>query len=326
MPGIFVYNYKFLVKWGVFVEKYSVIDIGSNSIRLLNTIVENNEMVSAKKYLDMTRLGFLVDETKLLSENSMSKSIDALLKYKKLIEEFEGKLLGAYATSAVRDSKNKNEFLNEVLKKTGILVDVISGEEEAKLGYYGVLAGLKDANKILIIDIGGGSTELVLGDKNEIHRSVSLDIGAVRMTDKYLKAEMVSDDENYNLKEYIGFVIKDEVSRIKEFKPDIIVGIGGTITTIGAIDLKMQEYDRLKIHNHRMDFDKIKNINSDIKSKKLEDRKKIEGLQAKRADIIYAGGIILEMIMEASELDCIRVSDFDNLEGELVRKNILKIL
>lgn len=308
------------------MEKYSVIDIGSNSIRLLNAVVKDNEIISAKKFLNMTRLGFGVDKTKLLSKESMSKSVDALKMYDKMIKEFGGKFIGAYATSAVRDSNNKQKFLDDVFNEVDMKINVISGEEEALLGYYGVLAGLKDASKVLIVDIGGGSTELILGDKDKIHSAVSLNMGAVRMTDKYISSEMVLKEEKDELVSFVNELIEKEVQKIKEFNPDVVVGIGGTITTIGAIDLKMQEYDREKIHNYKINFEKIKDINSELELKNLEERKKIDGLQPKRADIIYAGGIILETIMEASKLSEIRVSDFDNLEGALVQKNILKIL
>lgn len=308
------------------MEKYSVIDIGSNSIRLLNAVVKDNEIVSAKKYLNMTRLGFGVDKTKILSDESMSKSIEALKKYNEMIVEFGGKFIGAYATSAVRDSNNKQEFLDAVKKENNIKIEVISGEEEALLGYYGVLAGLKDARKVLIIDIGGGSTELILGDKEKIHSAVSLNIGAVRMTDKYITSDLVQNVEKENIISFVNKLIGVEVEKIKAFNPDVVVGIGGTITTIAAIDLQMQEYDREKIHNYEVSFDVIRAINSDLERKKLEERKKIPGLQPKRADIIYAGGIILEMIMDASKLCNISVSDYDNLEGALVKKNILNIL
>ncbi|MGB3366236.1 MAG: Ppx/GppA phosphatase family protein [Acidaminobacteraceae bacterium] len=308
------------------MEKYSVIDIGSNSIRLLNAIVKDNEIISANKFLKMTRLGLGVDKTNLLSEESMSKSVEALKAYNKMIKEFGGKFIGAYATSAVRDSNNKERFLDDVFNEVGMKINVISGEEEALLGYYGVIAGLKDPGKVLIVDIGGGSTEFILGDKDKIHSAVSLNMGAVRMTDRYISSELVLKEEKDELILFVDKLIEKEVQKIKEFSPDVIVGIGGTITTIAAIDLKMQEYDREKIHNYKMNFEKIKDINSDLELKNLEERKKVTGLQPKRADIIYAGGLILETIMKASNLSEISVSDFDNLEGALVQKNILIFL
>lgn len=308
------------------MNKYSVIDIGSNSIRLLNAVVENNKIVSAKKYLDMTRLGFGVDKTRKLSADSMEKSVEAMKTYKAMIQEFGGELIGAYATSAVRDSSNKDLFVKDVFDETNIDIHVISGEEEALLGYYGVLAGLNSASRVLIIDIGGGSTELILGDAKEIHSAVSLNIGAVRMTDKYLKSELVCENEKKELMSFIEESINDEIQKIIDFKPEVVVGIGGTITTIGAINLGLEEYDREKIHNYKIKYEEIETINSELETKNLEERKKIKGLQAKRADIIYAGAIILEMILKASKLSDIRVSDFDNLEGALIQKNILKVL
>ncbi len=308
------------------MKKYSVIDIGSNSIRLLNTAVEDNTIISSKKYLNMTRLGLNVDKTKMLSLESMEKSVEALKSYMSMIEEFGGEFLGAYATSAVRDSVNKKSFIDDVRDKVGIDINVISGEKEALLGYYGVLAGLNEARRVLIIDIGGGSTELILGDRDKIHSAVSLNLGAVRMTDKFIRSDLILKEEKEELMSHIKSLISAQIKNIKDFKPEVVVGIGGTITTIGAIDLKMDEYDREKIHNHQINLDTIKTINKDLEHKTLEERMKISGLQPKRADIIYAGGMILEILLEASNLCDIKVSDFDNLEGALVEKNILKFL
>lgn len=305
------------------MEKYSVIDIGSNSIRLLNTAVEDGKIISGEKHLRMTRLGKNVDSSKMLTEESMEQTFDALIEFKKMSEEFGGELIGAYATSAVRDSLNKEYFTKEAYKRSGIEVEVISGEEEAYLGYLGVLAGLQDFSRVLIIDIGGGSTELITGDRSSIERAKSLNVGAVRMTGKHLFEPLVTDLENTELIKDIMSIVKYEMEHIIKFNPDAVVGIGGTVTTLGAMKLKMETYDREKIHNYTVSLDDIIAINKDLKSKGLEERKQIPGLQPKRADIIYAGGVILQCIMEGTNLSHITVSDFDNLEGQLVKKNIV---
>lgn len=306
------------------MEKYSVIDIGSNSIRLLNAVVEDGKIVSGEKHLRMTRLGKNVDSSKMLAEESMEQTFDALVEFKNMSESFGGELIGAYATSAVRDSLNKDYFTEEAFKRSGIQVEVISGEEEAHLGYLGVLAGLNDFSRVLIIDIGGGSTELITGDRLSIERAISLNIGAVRMTGKHLFEPIVTEFENSELIDDVMSNVKDELEHIIKFNPDVVVGIGGTVTTLGAMKLKMETYDRDKIHNYPVSIKDIIEINKDLKSKTLDERKKILGLQPKRADIIYAGGLILQCIMEGTNLNSITVSDFDNLEGQLVKKNIVK--
>ena len=226
------------------IYKYSVIDIGSNSIRLLSAKVLNKKIVDSSKELVMTRMGFNVDKTKLLSEESMESTYKAIEKFYKDSLDNAYDLIGLIATSAVRDSLNKEEFINTVYKKTNLKVDVISGKEEARLGYLGVVSGLDfDFKNILIIDIGGGSTEFIIGNKKEILFSTSLDMGAVRFTEKYISNDIPQIDEIIKLDKDIADKLKEIYSSIMKYLPEACFGIGGTITTMGAIDLKMEVYN-----------------------------------------------------------------------------------
>ncbi|BEP27904.1 Ppx/GppA phosphatase family protein [Helicovermis profundi] len=304
-------------------HKYAVIDIGSNSVRLLCAKVKNQKIVDSYKKLSMTRMGYKVNETKLLSTKSMELSYKAIKEYYKNLLKDNYKLVDIIATSAVRDSLNKSEFVN-MFQNIGLNINIISGKEEARLGYLGVLSGIEINNKnILIIDIGGGSTEFIVGNSSEILFSESIDMGAVRFSEKYIELEIPSLREINNLEEDILDKINNIYGKIMEFNPEICFGIGGTITTMGAIDLSMENYDSNLIHNYNL---KLENLNKQIEKLSkitLEEKYKIRGLQPKRADIIFAGSKILYLILKQFNFNKITISDYDNLEGILKDRGLI---
>lgn len=297
---------------------YSVIDIGSNSVRHLKaTIVDGN--IAGTKSLIVTRLGEGVDETKRLTDRAIRDTVDAIKTFKDEAVAFSTKGIYLMATSAVRDASNKESLINAVEKETGLRIEVLSGEEEAVVGCIGVQKGLEKDEAILIIDIGGGSTEFIVFD-GEIKHASSADVGAVRMTGKHVFTDPIEASEKEKTIEDIKSIIAMHIAQAGAFHFDEIVGIGGTATTFGAIDLEMDVYDRDKIHNHVVSTEHIKTINQRFQTSVLEDRKKIPGLAPKRADVITAGGLILEEILESFDMKSMRVSDFDNLEGFLAHK------
>lgn len=308
------------------MERFAVIDMGSNSIRLLKCLVAEGEIVSAEKELIMTRLGQGVNESKQLSEVSMEKTYEALDVFLKVANQYGASLIGAFATSAVRDSRNQSQFVTEAKRRTGVDVTVIDGDREAKLGYLGVLAGLASSfETIMVVDIGGGSTEIIVGDKTGILYAKSFDMGAVRMTEMFLPSDPPGIDELSKLSDYVRVLSQEIQQIVLTYKPQVAVGIGGTITTIGAVALQMETYDRSKIHNYELGLQEIHSIFSEFTSVSLPERVKISGLQPKRADIITAGTAILVEVMNLSGFESIRVSDYDNLEGVLAEAGILKI-
>lgn len=303
-------------------NRYSVIDMGSNSIRLLNAEVVDKKIKRSSKKLIMTRLGKNVDKTKMLSSKSVADSVFAVESFLQDIEKSNSKLVDIIATSAVRDAKNSFELLRKIKKKFNIDVNVISGEHEAYLGYLGVLAGIEKLTKnIIIIDIGGGSTEIIIGNNSEILYSKSVNMGAVRFTEKFINSDIPTLKEVEKLvlevKSELNFLDWD-IDNI-----DMCVGIGGTATTIAAIDLEMDEYNRDMIHGYDLKIESINNINKYLSNISLEERKKIRGLEPKRADIIFAGSVILEVILNELKFDKITISDYDNLEGILKYNGVI---
>lgn len=297
--------------------KIGTIDIGTNSMRLLVAIYENGKIINRKKYVNTTRIGQDVDDKGYISKEAIDRNIQALKEFKAICDEEGCKYIYCMGTSALRDSKNSSEFIELAKKETNIDVEVITGQRESNLGFLGVLEGVEDNNdeEILVIDIGGGSTEFIVGDRQGVKFCKSENIGALRLTEKFLKTELVSDDELESTIKFINETIENTINTIKERNIKKLVGIGGTITSVSAINQKLEVYSMEKVHNSKICKKEVDEILQMLKNMTLKDKKTLNGLQPKRADIITAGVVILNIIMEKLELNQIIVSEYDNLEG-----------
>ncbi|SKC91143.1 Ppx/GppA phosphatase family protein [Maledivibacter halophilus] len=300
------------------MDKYCVIDIGTNSIRMLIAKIERGNIVHIEKSLETTRIGEGVNKTKVLSEAAIARSINVLREFKNEAVKQGIDKINIIATSAVRDAVNRNEFIRNVKNELKLDVEIISGEREAQLGFCGVINGIEINNRennLLVIDIGGGSTEFVLGNGQGIKYSRSLNVGAVRMTDKHITNDPPTDTEIYSLTEDIRNIINKVINIIKKNKPVQVIGIGGTVTTLTAIALELENYDRKKVHNYQLQIREIEEMIYRFENLNNDERKKIIGLQPKRADIILAGSKILYEILNSLDVKIITISEFDNLEG-----------
>jgi len=301
--------------------KIGNIDIGTNSMRLLIAEYKDGKIINRKKYVNTTRIGQGVDSQGYITDEAIERNINALIEFSKICKEEECKEIYCMGTSALRDSKNKELFIKLAKEKANINVDIISGEKESNLGFMGVLQGLENQEDILVIDIGGGSTEFIIGNKNGIRFAKSENVGALRMTEKFLKQDPINETEFKNMSDFIYEEIKDTLKYIEKDGVQKIVGIGGTITSLSAINQKMESYSMDKIHNSKVTLSEIELILQNLKKMTLNDKKNLKGLQTKRADIITAGVEILYTIMKNIEINEIIVSEYDNLEG-LMCQNI----
>ena len=301
--------------------KIGNIDIGTNSMRLLIAEYKDGKIINRKKYVNTTRIGQGVDSQGYITDEAIERNINALIEFSKICKEEECKEIYCMGTSALRDSKNKELFIKLAKEKANINVDIISGEKESNLGFMGVLQGVENPGDILVIDIGGGSTEFIIGNKNGIRFAKSENVGALRMTEKFLKQDPINETEFKNMSDFIYEEIKDTLKYIEKDGVQKIVGIGGTITSLSAINQKMESYSMDKIHNSKVTLGEIELILQNLKKMTLNDKKNLKGLQTKRADIITAGVEILYTIMKNIEINEIIVSEYDNLEG-LMCQNI----
>lgn len=298
--------------------RIGIIDIGTNSVRLF--IPDENNLVNSRKFMRITRIGEKVNQNRYLLDLAMDRTVQGLNELKSIAEELGVERLVALATSAVRDAENKNDFVERVYNELGIEVEIITGEEEAYLGFSGTIKGLADPNgNHLIIDIGGGSTELIDSTADEIRKSHSFDIGVVRLTEMYELSDPPKLDELERMKSYAVDVVESFLSGCE----GDLVGIGGTITTLSAIVNQLQVYDRKTVHGSEISKEEILGIYKRLIVMDNAQRKEVIGLDELRADVIIAGIVILLAIMDLTGKDKIIVSDYDNLEGCFFEKILL---
>ena len=290
------------------MKTYGAIDIGTNSVLLLIGRIDKNKHIEPiHEDLKVTRIGKGVYDTKLIKNEAMTKTLSVLKDYIDKCKKSGAENIKVVGTSALRMAENSSAFLNLVKNETDIIVEVISGKKEAELSFLGAVSGIEDKGiNTTIIDIGGGSTEIIFGADDKIQYSKSLEIGSVRLTEKFLKSDPVEENEVRNIRE----AIKNNLKQIPPRPPlakggwgdlpnkdNLLIGVAGTVTTLAQIDLKIPGYDRLKIGNWKLKSENLKRIISVLKKKDMDERKKIIGLEPDRADVIIAGAIILEEII-----------------------------
>ena len=297
--------------------KIGTIDIGTNSMRLLIADYTDNKIEKRTKYINTTRRGQGVDKEGYITKDAMERNLRALKEFSDKCKEEQCHKVYCMGTSALRDSKNGQEFVNKAKELTDIDVNIICGEEESSLGFMGVLEGTEGDKKedILVIDIGGGSTEFIVGNEEGIKFCESENVGALRMTEKFITTDPISDEDFNAMTSFIEETISSTIDKLNTMNISKIVGIGGTITSLSAMNQQLEVYSMEKIHNSEVTKKDLEKILQNLKMMTLNDKKTLKGLQPKRADIITAGVKILNIVMEKLEFEKIMVSEYDNLEG-----------
>jgi exopolyphosphatase / guanosine-5'-triphosphate,3'-diphosphate pyrophosphatase len=288
-----------------------VIDVGTNSVRLLVTDGKRDR----ERDLNITRLGQGVDAARVLSDEAMERTVAAIGHYVSRAVAHDVERLRIIATSAVRDAANRDAFLDAVEAATGQRPDVLSGDQEAQLGFSGATGDIDAASPYLVCDIGGGSTELVLGT-GRAERFISMDIGSVRLTERHVshdpplpeELQASRDDADHALEEGLRVIGADVAI-------GTLVGLAGTITTIAAVDLRLDGYDRDAIHHHRLTATAIASIRERLVAMTSEQRRSLPAMPRGREDVITTGVVILEQVMEAFGLRECLVSESDILDG-----------
>lgn len=300
------------------------IDIGTNSTRLLITNFTDNIFKTLIRLMEITRLGKGVGESGYISKENAKLTINVLKKYRKLIDEFGVDSYKAVGTSALRQAKNNNDFIKQVLNETAIKIDVISAKEEAKYSFNGTLKSLIAANKIivpgklLVIDIGGGSSEFIFGGKDCVFfKSTSINIGCVGATENFLRSDPPTTKEITSLRSMIKDKLKKElVNYFEKYKGEfIIVGLAGTVSSLAGISIGLKNYHMEKLNYLTLSLNEITDIFDRLCRSSLMQRKKILGFDPKRADVIIGGTVILLEVMDYFKKDEIIVSENDILDG-----------
>jgi exopolyphosphatase/guanosine-5'-triphosphate,3'-diphosphate pyrophosphatase len=297
------------------VTRIAVIDIGTNSTRLLVADVNGDEVTEIERRSTVTRLGRGVDTSGVLAAEAIDDVCEAVASYIELYRALEPDRLAAIATSAVRDAGNGDAFLAELRERFALDARVVDGAEEARLTYLGATLGRPANGSTLVVDIGGGSTELVLGSGPEVSFFASLQAGTVRHTERCIHHDPPRPDELEGLAASVHRLIADALAAEPIAHASGGIAVAGTPTSLAAIDQELDPYDPDQVHGYVLNLAAIQRMLSLLASMPLAERLAVKGLHPGRAPTIVAGVVILVEVMRAFGLSEIEVSEHDILWG-----------
>jgi exopolyphosphatase/guanosine-5'-triphosphate,3'-diphosphate pyrophosphatase len=298
--------------------RIAVVDLGTNSTRLLVADVRDGQVVELDRRSNVTRLGEGVDRTGRLGDAAMQRVAAVCEEYREAIDRLSAERVVAVATSAFRDAENGEEFRRSLHERFGIDARTIPGDEEARLTFLGATSARRrqDGGPVLVIDIGGGSTEYVVGRPGEDpDLRVSSQAGAVRQTDRHITDDPPPPDDVAALAEEVRGIVADDVPA--ETRGAVVDGIAvaGTATSLAAIDQELDPYDPRRVHGYRLELGACERMLALLAALPLERRRNVSGLHPDRAPSIVAGAVILLESMRAFGLDAVETSEADILHG-----------
>jgi exopolyphosphatase/guanosine-5'-triphosphate,3'-diphosphate pyrophosphatase len=289
--------------------RVAAIDQGTNTTRLLVADVEDGRVDEVEARTEITRLGEGVDSRRRLLPVPIARTRNVLSDYRRRLESHGAERTLLVATSAVRDAENGEAFLGEIEWSYGFSTRLVDGDTEAELTFRGVTSDRGIDGPTLVIDIGGGSTELVVAGPDGVSSRQSLDIGSVRLTERFLPSDPPSAEE-----------LDACAAHVRELLPERLevedaIGVAGTITSLAAIELGLDAHDQDRVHGHRLTLEAIRRTVDRLAAMPLADRAQIGGLHPDRAPVIVAGGIIVRETLDRLGLDGLTVSERDILHG-----------
>ena len=297
-------------------KRVAVIDAGTNSSRLLVADVAGGRVSPVERHSTVTRLGRGVDLSGRLSAEAIEDACAAIGEYVGVIQELGAETVDAIATSAVRDAENGGAFIAELRERFELSARVLDGEEEARLTYLGATSENVPTEPTLVIDIGGGSTELIVGTGAEISFHTSMQAGVVRHTERHIASDPPTAVELESLAADVRGLIAEAVGGPTSAAAGIAVA--GTPTSLAAIEMQLEPYDPARVHGHILVLPEIQRMLSQLASAPLAQRIGIPGMHPDRAPTIVAGVVILAEAMRAFELERIEVSEHDILYGAAI--------
>jgi exopolyphosphatase/guanosine-5'-triphosphate,3'-diphosphate pyrophosphatase len=295
------------------LTRVAVVDLGTNSTRLLVADVDRGGIREVARRLTITKLGEGVDESRRLHADAIGRVEACLESYRAELEALSAPRRVAIATSAVRDAANGGAFLAGIEERFALPTRLLSGDEEALLTFRGVAAGHRLGALSVVIDLGGGSTELVLGDGNGVRFHRSLDIGCVRLTERFLRNDPPRPDEIAALEAFVRRLVEE--TRAPELRPAQGFGVAGTVTTLATLDLGLAEEDPALVDGHLLSRARIAELASELSRAPLAELLGRRNLHPGRAPVIAAGALAVAVIVEAFGLDALGVSEQDILHG-----------
>ena len=296
----------------------AVVDIGSNSTRLLIAALEDHRVTrELVRRSEVTRLGSGVDADGRLREDAMERVFSTLEGYKAEIDAHDCQTAVAVLTSAVRDSANGEEFADAVRTRYGLEPHVLTGDQEAQLTFRGATSERDgdDRSRTLVLDIGGGSTEMIIGSGSEVGFHVSTQAGVVRQTERHLHADPPDAAETEALVADVHQILQDNVPAGERGRVGRGIGVAGTATSLGAIAQHLDPYDPERVHGYLLSASECDRILGELSAMTLEQRRHVPGLHPDRAPTIVAGVLIFREVLRLFGLDEIEISEHDILRG-----------
>jgi exopolyphosphatase/guanosine-5'-triphosphate,3'-diphosphate pyrophosphatase len=299
--------------------RVAAIDCGTNSIRLLIADIENEKLTDVVRTMVIVRLGEGVDKTGEFSQAALTRTFTAIDSFADLISEHKPERLRFVATSASRDVSNRDEFIDGIANRLGIEPDIISGDEEASLSFLGATADLINfdqapAAPFLVVDIGGGSTEFVLGTTKPT-AAISTNVGCVRMTERHLVSDPATPDQIAAATADIDAAIDQAYLAVPIAEAKSLIGLAGSVTTVAAIALGLKEYDSQAIHGSRITAAEVHRVTQELLTMTRAQRATLGPMHEGRIDVIGSGALVLDRIMVRTGLTEVVVSERDILDG-----------
>jgi exopolyphosphatase/guanosine-5'-triphosphate,3'-diphosphate pyrophosphatase len=293
------------------VTRVAAIDCGTNSIRLLVADVTGPRLADVDRRMEIVRLGQGVDRTGRLAPEALDRTLGALRGYAEIVSATGASAVRMVATSATRDAENSAEFVRRVKEVLGVAPDVLTGTEEARLSFLGATTELTGGQPYLVADIGGGSTEFILGAGS----AISVNIGCVRMTERRLHTDPPTDSEIAAATADIDAALDEVATALPVSEARTLVGLAGSVTTVAGIALGLPEYDSERIHHSVVRAHPVHEIATNLLRQTRAERARIPVMHPGRIDVIGGGALILDRIMTRLGFGEVLVSEHDILDG-----------
>jgi exopolyphosphatase/guanosine-5'-triphosphate,3'-diphosphate pyrophosphatase len=294
--------------------RVAAIDCGTNSVRLLVADLTSGGKADVHREMQVVRLGEGVDRTGVLSEAALGRTRVALTAYAGTCRDLGVEQTRMVATSATRDAGNRDVFVAMVEAALGVTPEVISGEEEAALSFTGATRSLAGGGPFLVLDIGGGSTELVLGD-GAVLASRSIDVGCVRLTERHLRDDPPSAVQVAAARSDVAALLEPALDHVGADRAGTVVGLAGSVTTVAAVALGLSAYQPEVIHGSRLATATVHEVTDRLLQMTRAERAALPVMHPGRVDVIGGGALVLAMVMERVHLDELLVSESDILDG-----------
>jgi len=299
------------------MPRFAVIDIGTNSVKFnIGERADDGTWRTIVDRADITRLGEGLEKTGEISSDAMERTVAAIAAMVDEAHKNNVAAIAAVGTMGMRTARNSQQFINAVEQRCGVKIEVITGDEEGRLAYIAVKSGLGlGEGSLAIFDTGGGSSQFTFGHASTVQERFSVNVGAVRYTEKYRLADMVTAEQ---LNAVLAALAADLAKLDNRPVPDALVGMGGAITNMAAVKHGIAKYDPAIIQGSVIERAEVERQIQMYSSKSLEQRRAIVGLQPKRADVILAGACIVKTVMDKLRKDSLSVSDRGLRHGLLI--------